>query len=221
MMLMAFAATGPHVLAGQHAGLFTYFTWSEGATIIAAVAAGLLAAGVAVIGYSAQQRSARRDQRATGYAEALRAVEDYLEAPYRIRRRDGSSAARMSVATHVSDVQSRISLYSSWLSIHAPQDVRQAYIAFVGAAKQDAGPQMTQAWRAKPTRRDWDVPLGAALPQPRASHARDAVLAAMRRDLKVKDHRTGALDAPAGGAVRRRAAAPGAAPAGAYTARNS
>lgn len=186
MMLMAFAAAGPHVLAGQHAGLFTYFTWSEGATIIAAVAAGLLAAGVAVFGYSAQQRSARRDQRATGYAEALRAVEDYLEAPYRIRRRDGSSAARMSVATHVSDVQSRISFYSGWLSIHAPHHVRQAYVAFVSAAKQDAGPQMTQAWRSRPTRKDGDVPLGAALPQPRASLARDAVVTAMRQDLQVK-----------------------------------
>jgi hypothetical protein len=184
MMLMTFAPASAHVLAGQHPGLFTYFTWSDGATIIAAVAAGLLAAGVAVFGYSRQQRSARRDQRATGYAEALRAVEDYLEAPYRIRRRDGSSAARMSVATHVSDIQSRISFYTGWLSIHAPHDVRQAYVAFVIAAKQDAGPQMTHAWRSRPTRKDRDVPLGAALPQPRASLARDAVLAAMRRDLR-------------------------------------
>jgi len=171
-MFMPCAAASARVLTGQHPGLFTYFTWSEGATIIAAVAAGLIAAGVAVLGYSAQQRSARRDQRATGYAEALRAVEDYLEAPYRIRRRDGSAAARMSVTTHVSDIQSRISLY----------------LAFVGAAKQDAGPQMTQAWRSRPTSKDRDVPLGVALPQPRASLARDAVVAAMRRDLKVTHH---------------------------------
>jgi hypothetical protein len=185
MKLMPYAAASAHVLAGQHAGLFSYFTWSDGATIIAAVAAGLIAAGVAVLGYSHQQRSARRDQRATGYAEALRAVEDYLEAPYRIRRRDGSSAARMGVATHVSDIQSRISFYTGWLSIHAPHGVQQTYVAFVIAAKKDAGPQMTHAWRSAPTRKDQDVPLGAALPQPRASLARDAVLAAMRRDLKV------------------------------------
>lgn len=159
------------------------FTWSEGATLLAAVAAALIAALVAVVGYSWQQRAARRDQRATMYAEALRAVEDYLEAPYRIRRRDGSVEARLAITDHISDVQSRISFHTGWLGIHAPQDVGTAYAAFVLAAQQDAGPQMTAAWQAPPTTRDEDVPLGQRYDRAGADRARDRALAAMQADL--------------------------------------
>jgi hypothetical protein len=49
------------------------------------VLAALIAVVVAVIGYRAMQWTARRERLASGYAEALRAVEDYLEGPYRIR----------------------------------------------------------------------------------------------------------------------------------------
>ena len=164
-------------------GMFTHFTWSEGATILAAVSAALIAALVAVTGYSWQQRAARRDQRATMYAEALRAVEDYLEAPYRIRRSDGNADARQRITDYISDVQSRINFHSGWVSIHAPDSIATAYAAFVAAARQDAGPQMTAAWESKPTRRDRDVPLRNAYDRRNADAARAAVLRAMRDDL--------------------------------------
>ncbi len=158
---------------------FTNFTWSEGATISAA----LIAAIVVVIGYSRQQRAARRERRATMYAEALRAVEDYLEAPYLIRRRDGSAEARRQITDHISDVQSRINFYTGWLTIHAPTKVTGTYEAFVRAARQDAGPQMTAAWEGKPTRKDRDVPVRQAYDRARAYASRSLVLAAMKDDL--------------------------------------
>lgn len=167
--------------AASQDGLLLGLGWSEIATVVAAA----LAAAVAVYGYSRQQRAARRDQRAAGYAEALRAVEDYLEAPYLIRRRDGSPAARRAVTDHISGVQSRIKLHESWLAIHSPAAVKAAYADFVTAARTEAGAQMTAAWRRRPTTRDRDVPIGTAYPSPRSDAARHRIVEAMRRDLKT------------------------------------
>lgn len=156
--------------------------WDAGdwATIAAALLAALVAALVAVGGYAAQQRAARADRHRTTYAEALRAVEDYLEAPYLIRRRDGSAAARRDVSTHISEVQSRLNFYCDWLGLHAPEDVHLAYSAYVAHARREAGAQMTAAWKSKPATRDKDVPLGAPLLHPASDAARRIVLDAMK-----------------------------------------
>lgn len=130
-------------------------TWDGTATLIAAI----LAAAIAIIGYSFQQTLARRERIAGIYSEALRAVEDYLEAPYLLRRRDGSDATRTSLTMHVSEIQSRIAYYSALIQIHAPKRVSSAYDNLVRAARREAGPQMTAAWKGKPTKRDRDVPL--------------------------------------------------------------
>lgn len=159
--------------------LLWWWSASDWATIVGALAAALVAASVAVGGYMLQQRSARRDRHRTMYAEALRAVEDYLEAPYRIRRRDGSAASRQALATHVSEIQSRLNFYCAWLQLHAPDHVHAAYVELVASAKREAGAQMTAAWQARPTTRDRDVPLGAPYPRPLSDAARQAVLAAM------------------------------------------
>jgi hypothetical protein len=149
----------------------------------AAVAAAVIAAGVAVRAYRTQQAEIRRQQKATFYAEAVRAVEDYAEAPYRIRRRDGTAAARRELTQHLSDVKSRISFYTAWMAIHATAAVATAYDAFVLAARVEAGQQMTTAWRSKPTKKDRNVPLGTALPRARTDAARATLLAAMKADL--------------------------------------
>ena len=151
--------------------------------VIGAVVAALIAAGVAVRAYKAQQREIRRQERATFYAEAVRAVEDYMEAPYRILRKDGSHEARRAITQHVSDVKSRIAFYTGWMAIHGTDQVRAAYDAFVTAAQREAGAQMTAAWRQKPVKRDKDVPIGSSLPRAATDTARSALLAALRADL--------------------------------------
>jgi hypothetical protein len=133
-------------------------------TLLAAV----LTAVVVMIGYSIQRHQARKAEQAIVYGEAIRAVHDYLEAPYRVRRRDGGSVARMAITDHVSDVQSRLAFYDTLLGLHAPADVAAAYKELVAAAKAEAGPQMTDAWRERPTRKDREVPLGVKLEQPRS-----------------------------------------------------
>src|SRR5579875_2384947 len=102
--------------------------WS---TIIAAVIAAL----VAVTGYMLTQAQARRERRDREFADALAAVEEYLEAPYRIRRRQAATPeAREALTSALSGLQARIALHRAWLQVEAPA-VGRAYEALVSAAE--------------------------------------------------------------------------------------
>lgn len=128
----------------------------EGAATIAAAIIGAL---VVVIGYATQQDKARRERRSQVYSEALRAVEDYMEAPFLIRRRDDSSTTRLHITNHLSDVQSRIAYFQAELAIYGSSRVASGYLDVVQSARKEAGPAMTAAWRMRPTRRGRDVPI--------------------------------------------------------------
>lgn len=130
-----------------------FWTSEPGAIIIA----GLLAAGVAVLGYAWQQWLSRADARAAMYSEALRAVEDYAEAPFIVQRRSGKEA-RAVVATQISEIQSRLRLSCALLEISANDHISDAYARLVQAARRQAGAAMSTAWRARRIRRDADVP---------------------------------------------------------------
>lgn len=143
-------------------------SWDGVATILAA----LLAAIIAVCGYGHQQSMARKERLATIYSEALRAVEDYLEAPYIIRRRDGSAASRQAVTSQVSDIQSRLSYYCALLEVHAPPEASAAYADLVRAARSEAGPMMSATWKERPIRKDREVPLGKRFGRSKSDEAR-------------------------------------------------
>lgn len=132
----------------------------------------------------AQQEEGRRQERAKAYAEAVRAVEDYLETPYRIRRRSGSGEHRWQLTESISEIQSRINFHKGWLRINASTEVYDAYVAFIKAAKEEAGVQMTDAWNGPVTKKDRQVPLGTALPQPKSAAAKEVVLTAMKGCMK-------------------------------------
>ncbi|MGK0722504.1 hypothetical protein [Leucobacter sp. W1478] len=151
-------------------------SWDGIATIIAA----LLATAVAVVGYSIQQRIERKQRRAEIYSEALRAVEDYLEAPYLVRRRDGSAAARQRITTHISDIQSRLSYYGALLEIHTNSEISTAYKALVSAARAEAGKATREAWETKPTRRDRGVSVSSRFEHRRSDDARRLFIFAVK-----------------------------------------
>ncbi|MFI7679392.1 hypothetical protein [Actinophytocola sp. NPDC049390] len=157
--------------------------------LLGALVAAVIAAVVAVKAYKTQQREQRRQERAAFYADAIRAVEDYTECPYRIRRRDGTAEARREITQHVSNVKSRISFYTAWMVINASERVRAAYEVFVKTAENEAGRQMSAAWRGKPTKRDRDVPIGRALPRKATDVARSKLLEAMKNDLATEPRR--------------------------------
>ena len=145
------------------------------ATILAAVIAALVVA----VGYAIQQKWTRQARQAILYGDAIQAVHDYLELPYRVRRRDGGGTARMAVTSHASDVQSRVSYHVTLLRIHAPKKISRAYLDLVIAAKAEAGPQMSAAWVGKPTRRDHGVPLRERYRHPRSDAAMEQVIKLM------------------------------------------
>lgn len=147
------------------------------ATIIGALIAAL-AVILTIVGDRHRQRSARQ---AEASAAALQAVSDYLETPYRIRRRTGGHAERRRLTEAVSEIQSRIDFHRAHLAVIAP-NVAVHYESLVQAAKREAGAQMTHAWKAPPTRRDRDVPLTTAFPHPSADEARNRVIAVMMRN---------------------------------------
>lgn len=185
--LLAAAATAP-TTPPSDLGFWGGITAGDVATFAGAIATiiiGIVAAVVAVKAYKTQQQETRRQEKAAFYAEAVRAVEDYMEGPYRILRKDGSAEARREITQHISDVKSRISFYKGWLAIHGSTEVCAAYAAFVAAAQQEAGPQMTAAWEVKPVKKDKDVPL-RTLPLPRAATdaARTRLLAILKADLE-------------------------------------
>lgn len=151
-------------------------SWDGIATLIAAV----LAAAVAVLGYSCQQHILRKERRAAIYSEALRTVEDYLEAPYLVRRRDGSDSARLTVTTHISDIQSRLAYYDALLEIHARAEIATAYKALVSSARAEAGKAMRDAWEAAPTRRDCEVSITTRHDRSRSDEARRTYLQAIK-----------------------------------------
>lgn len=146
----------------------------------AIILAGLLAALVAVLGYAWQQWQARADARAVVYGEALRAVEDYAEAPYVVRRRSGKDA-RANVTKQISEIQSRLSLYCSLLEISANGEISRAYAKLVATARAEAGTEMSRAWRSRRIRRDAEVPGQDRFDRSEIDRERRAYLEAIRR----------------------------------------
>lgn len=152
---------------------------SDGA---ATIAAALIAAMVAVTGYFIQQQIVRRERRARAYSEAVRAVEDYMEAPFLILRRDGSIATQRQITDHISDIQSRIAYHQAELSIYASSEIAAGYSDLVRAARHEAGTAMTDAWNTKPTKRGHSVPLGRRFSRERSDTALNRLVSLMRND---------------------------------------
>jgi len=163
-------------------------TWDGFAAVIAA----LIAALVVVAGYFLQQHFTRRERRALIYSDALRAVADYLEAPYLTRRKDGSTETQQRLVSHVSEIQSRIAFYSGLLRLHAPVKVDEAYDALVRVAREEAGGNMSDAWHERPVRSGKFVPLGKGkdFERGRSDKAMAHVLKAMRANQGNSDRAT-------------------------------
>ncbi len=147
----------------------------------------LTAALIAVLGVAATilttANRTRREHRAGLYADALSAVADYLEGPYRIRRKDGTPAHRNAISAGLSDVKAAIDHSQTLLRLHAPPGVADAYDDYVDAAKREAGQQMHQAWIAPPISRDSEVNLHAAYDRTLSDRYRRQVVDVMQADL--------------------------------------
>jgi hypothetical protein len=158
------------------------WTWAQTAALLAGAVA-LVGALVSVaLTYGLNQRAARRERQTKLFAEALAAIEDYAELPYRIRRRPRSSQARHELTEQVSQIQSQLAFHQAWLSLEVP-GVARAYSDLVRAAKAQAGRQMAQAWLKPAITRDAQVNLGVVYPRDQIDAARGQCVEAMRAAL--------------------------------------
>jgi hypothetical protein len=159
--------------------LFNGFTWTQGGTILAALIA--ITGVAATIATNAAR--ARRDGLADLYAAALHGVSDYLEGPYRIRRKDGSAERRHAITTTLSDTKSAIDHSQALLRLHARADVADAYDAYYAAAKAEAGQQMHESWKIPAITTDAEVNLNVAYPRDQSDPLLEKVLEVMQADL--------------------------------------
>lgn len=152
---------------------------AQNATLIAAA---LAVCGVAATILTASAR-ARREHKADLFAQALAAAADYMEGPYRIRRKDGTAAHRNAITAGLSDVKSRIDHSQALLRLHASNEVAAAFDDLVLAAKIEAGAQMHEAWLAPPTETDAQVNLETAYDRTMCEKYRNEAIALMQAEL--------------------------------------
>jgi hypothetical protein len=163
-----------------HTSFFHGWQPAQTATVLAALIAVLGVAATLLVTSS----RARRDHRADLYADALSGVADYMEGPYRIRHKDGSTSQRLAIQTKLSDIKSSIDHSSELLHLHAPAPVVEAYGAYVRAAQLEAGRQMSQAWLIPPIKTDADANIGTGYPRILTQAYREQVLKLMQAELR-------------------------------------
>ncbi|MER6599171.1 hypothetical protein ACFWRZ_34330 [Streptomyces rubiginosohelvolus] len=151
------------------------WSWVQTTSLIVHVIALL---GVYVT-YTLNQRASRRERRAKTFAEALTAVEEYLEMPYRIRRRPNSPDARRELTDQVSSLLARMAFHCAWLQIEASA-VAEPYAALVSAARSEAGMHASEAWRQPPIQSDDGMNLGQAHARDQSAAARAVCIEAMK-----------------------------------------
>jgi len=160
----------------------TGWTWAQTAALLAGAVAVVGALITVAVTYGLNQRAARRERQTKLFAEALAAIEDYAELPYRIRRRPRTPEGRHELTEQVSQIQSRIAFHQAWISLEAP-GVASLYNHLVRAAKTQAGKQMAESWLIPPITKDAQVNLGAAYPRDEIDAARGQCVEAMRAAL--------------------------------------
>lgn len=156
------------------------FDWSSLATLVAGVIAGVFV----LLGLLASSARARLDTRRGVYAEATRAVSDYLEGPYRVARCHDDADQRFELSKDLSEIQGRIDAHLVLIELHAPREVFEAYAAYVADARREAGVQMSEEWAKRSPRRRSDINLGKPFDRTQSSKTKKALLAKMAKDVK-------------------------------------
>lgn len=136
--------------------------------------------------YRRQQQDKHRDGLRDLFSEALRAVADYQELPYLVRRRSDDSPMKPSELTwHASGVQSRLDYYVARLQLEA-DTLGDSYASLVGATRREAGAHTSEAWGQDRLESDAHMPLGAGYARESADEERRRCLAVMRQHVGDK-----------------------------------
>jgi hypothetical protein len=119
----------------------------------------IIAGLVALTGYLLNQFANRRERKSKVYAEALEALREYQELPYKIRRRpDSNGTTRAALGDKTGDVVSRLWFYRAWLQTDSAE-VGAAYRDLMTQTKQNGGLYRASAWSEPVLTKDEDAPL--------------------------------------------------------------
>jgi hypothetical protein len=156
--------------------------WAQTAALIVPLITLFGAIITVAITYGLNQRATRRERQAKAFAEALAAIEDYAQMPYRIRRRPDTVEARHEISMELNQIQSRIAFQHAWIQIEAAE-VGPAYDLLIHAVRDEAGLQMKAAWNRRASTSDKEMTLEGAYPRDQIDAARSQCIIAMRAAL--------------------------------------
>ena len=136
---------------------------SDGSDTAFAVAAVMGAVSLTVLTvnlvYTGHRDRARRRRKT--YSKAFRAVAEYEEFPYVVRRRRASAPneERLRISTELREVQKTLAYYSAWLRTESNR-VADSYDRLVGAVRAGSGASIREAWSESPTDSDEQMNVG-------------------------------------------------------------
>ena len=119
-------------------------------SVIAALVVGASAVASAVLAYLLGQRRTSVERKRTLCAEAIADALQWLELPYRIRRRpDNTPQTLAALGDRINDLRERLQFHEKWLRIEIPQSVA-SYQRLVEEVIAAAGQEIENAWNASP-----------------------------------------------------------------------
>ena len=136
--------------------------------------------------YRQQQRSKRRDGLREIFSEALRAVADYQELPYLVRRRsEGSPMKAAELTFHASSIQSRLDYFSTRLRLES-RELGDTFDDLVRVVRMESGAHISEAWNEERLVADHEMPLGNKYGRERSLPAKAVCLSVMQRHLGIR-----------------------------------
>ena len=129
-------------------------------SVIAALVVGTSAVASAVLAYLLGQRRTSVERKRTLCAEAIADALQWLELPYRIRRRpDDTPQTLTALGDRINDLRERLQFHEKWLRIEIPQSVA-SYQRLVGEVIAAAGQEIENAWNAFPAQSASNMNVG-------------------------------------------------------------
>ena len=129
-------------------------------SVIAALVVGTSAVASAVLAYLLGQRRTSVERKRTLCAEAIADALQWLELPYRIRRRpDDTPQTLTALGDRINDLRERLQFHEKWLRIEIPQSVA-SYQRLVGEVIAAAGQEIENAWNASPAQSASNMNVG-------------------------------------------------------------
>ena len=138
-----------------------YFSLLMEITLDPSVVAALIAVVGAVVAYLLGQRQAALERKRKSCAQAIADALQWLELPYRIRRRPDDAAETLSsLGERINNLREQLEFHEKWLRIEIPGSA-QRYSRLVKEVRVAAGAAIEDAWRTCPVKSAGDMNIGA------------------------------------------------------------